>query len=227
MLGKKTLSRVGLIPSKIDFYPTDLIVSARVFYGASPDESEQAERKLNDAAFFTRPVYEFVYNIDFGLSDDVVNLQKVLTTTHNKYYDLVNKHLVHNSLQIEHSYSIQAINLAWIALYNHITDKYYLYNDEIYSLFMNAEHLLSLAKDSVTETAFITGKKVINAGIRGGKAKGSSEQIQKRHAEWQKLANQMWDRNPHFSARCVALSIVKKTGGNSNTIRRIIKRQKK
>ena len=82
----------------------------------------------------------------------------------------------------------------------------------------------ALLGSALGNTAYEIGKKVSNAGRRGGKAKGMSKTISDQHMNWKKRADQMRKSNPDRSARSIALSIAKKTGGNFNTIRKIIKK---
>jgi hypothetical protein len=213
-------------PSKIDGYPTNYIVSARILYGATPSVSAEAERKLDDPddPLFNEAIYEDVYNIDFHPSGEDIDLKKVLIDIQNKFYEFRGNRMIDDTLELEQAYAIRAINLAWIALYNGIADNYYLYEEEIYKMILNAESLLSLAKDGLTESAYETGRKVINGGRRGGESKGISTKIKSQYIEWQKQADLIWKKDPNYSKRRVAFYIAKKDGGNLNTIRKIIKK---
>ncbi len=213
-------------PSTINFYPTSYLVSARILYGVQPELCAEAERKLFDPdnALLNEDIYKDYYNINFEPSDEDINLQNLLTSTQNKFYEFQSKHLIDDTLELEQAYAIQAINLAWIALYNHVAEKHYLYFEGLHKMASNAQYLLSLAKDWATESAYEIGKIVINKGREGGLAKGKSDKIKDKHIKWQILADQMWEKNSNRSARSIALFIAKKTGGNFNTIRKIIKK---
>ena len=65
-------------------------------------------------------------------------------------------------------------------------------------------------------------------GKKGGEKSGEQKKGKAKtiHITWQILANELWKKRPHLSIRNVAHQIAKKNGGNTDTIRRSIRKIK-
>ena len=70
------------------------------------------------------------------------------------------------------------------------------------------------------------GQSTVAGGKRGGKLSGKKrrEQAKPAHDLWQAAAEKIWMEHPTWSKIRVATKISKTTGGNPNTIRRIIQK---
>lgn len=213
-------------PSKIDDYPANYIVSARILYGAWLQECNRAEHKFekHDNPEMNETEYEYAYDIPNYFRNADIDLEQEKIDILNQFRKFHDKHLIDDNLQLPHACAIRAIKITWIAL-GEIILRDQLNDDpeSVYKKILSAESLLSFAKDWIMEPIIEAGKKVIEAGRRGGQAKGKSEKIKDRHTEWQKLADQLWKKKPNISRSMVAMVIAKKTGDNPNTIRRVIK----
>jgi hypothetical protein len=67
-------------------------------------------------------------------------------------------------------------------------------------------------------------KSVLNDGGRTAN-KNRTDAATPRHTEWQRMADKLWNRNPHLSATVIGDRIAETLGGNGNTIRRKISRK--
>lgn len=230
--GLKNLKSNWPDPSEIDNYPASHIFAARFLYGAFFGVCDRAERMphISDDPYTNEGLYQMEYGIpDYDYSAEEFNITLEYSNINNKYKELQELFdelkVKDRRVELPFAYAIGAIKNVWMAL-----GKIMLHdglNDDISSVnhkIMLAEALLSSVKEWIMEPAVDAGYKTIEAGRRGGLAKGKSEKIQNKHDEWLKLAAQMWKKSPHRSKRSIALSIAKKTGGNFNTIRKVIKK---
>lgn len=116
-------------------------------------------------------------------------------------------------------------------------ERLYQYRDASYDLFLRGEITASMwAGQAMWEVAnFLDSAMVDRRAVRAGRKlvskadKANSKKTSiadKKHDEWQRLANEMWKKesNQNKSAAAIAAMIQKKVGGKANTIRRSIKK---
>lgn len=87
-----------------------------------------------------------------------------------------------------------------------------------------AEKILHLRAELFAEPNRYRGESVLKNVSKGGKEKAAQNKV--KHADWQRLADEYWQKRPKASAREVARSIARETGDNFNTIRNVIKKNK-
>lgn len=88
-----------------------------------------------------------------------------------------------------------------------------------------AYRILDFKAEMFSEPDRYRGESMLKNMSEAGKAKAAPSK--KKHADWQHQADEIWQERPKASIRQVAELISKKTGDNFNTIRGVIKKNKK